>query len=291
MHTHPPQLPISWTQVQRARVLRSSRKVGAVLGTTPFLVESCGTTVRAKLSHASKLDDTPPFPMPTYIKHHHRHFSVCQKPQASSESLPIPSLSRVASSSKESLLTASDESTEELAVPWVFTARPQYPGGNTSRPIILFNPVPLSSSDARTDDAPLSPSPLSPNAELPPLTPTTPMEPSRAEARRRKMARVVRTLGERVPPELVFRSSDTDLPMKSPVPTVRPASRTRSAPKNHRPRSASVGSTTQWQRLLELPAPIFSSSSKAPEDQRWVGEWNRRNMAQVQRELRSLRFR
>jgi hypothetical protein len=42
---------------------------------------------------------------------------------------------------------------------------------------------------------------------------------------------------------------------------------------------------------LELPAPVFSSSTRAPEDQRWVGVWNRRSIGQVQRELRALRHR
>jgi len=113
------------------------------------------------------------------------------------------------------------------------------------------------------------------------------------------MARVMRTLGEKVPPELVFQGSDGDDLENDPVSTTmpldtRPVSRTRSTTtttttKNNRRRSASVGSSTQWQRLLDLPAPVFSSGVKAPDDQRWVGQWNRRNMGQVQRELRALR--
>jgi hypothetical protein len=110
------------------------------------------------------------------------------------------------------------------------------------------------------------------------------------------MARVVRTLGEKVPAELVFPPSDLDWPEKKPLPSTtllesRSAPRKLKNPKANRRRSASVGSSPQWQRLLDLPAPVFASSSKAPEDQRWVGEWNRRNIAQVQRELRSLRLR
>jgi len=125
-------------------------------------------------------------------------------------------------------------------------------------------------------------------------TPTTPKQQSSAEARRRKMARVMRTLGEKVPPELVFQALDKDGLENDPVPSTmlldtRQVSRTRSTTKNNRRRSASVGSSTQWQRLLELPAPVFSSGAMAPDDQRWVGEWNRRNIGQVQRELRALR--
>jgi hypothetical protein len=110
------------------------------------------------------------------------------------------------------------------------------------------------------------------------------------------MARVVRTLGENVPAELVFPASDSGRPEKKPLPSTtllesRPAPRKLANPKANRRRSASVGSNPHWQRLLDLSAPVFSSSSKAPEDQRWVGEWNRRNISQVQSELRSLRCR
>jgi hypothetical protein len=104
------------------------------------------------------------------------------------------------------------------------------------------------------------------------------------------MARVVRTLGENVPPELVFRRIESE-DWSEKATESRSAPRKPTNSKANRRRSASVGSSTQLQRLLELPAPVFSSSSKAPEDQRWVGEWNRRNIAQVQRELRSLRRR
>jgi hypothetical protein len=119
---------------------------------------------------------------------------------------------------------------------------------------------------------------------------------STAEIRRRKMARVMRTLGEKVPPELVFQALDKDDLENDPVSTTmlvdtRPLTRSRSttSTKSNRRRSASVGANSQWQRLLELPAPVFSSGAMAPDDQRWVGEWNRRNIGEVQRELRALR--
>jgi hypothetical protein len=111
------------------------------------------------------------------------------------------------------------------------------------------------------------------------------------------MARVMRTLGEKVPPELVFQHSEKDGLENHPVPIsttpreTRSVSRTRSAAKNIRRRSASLGSGSKWQRIFDQPAPVFSSGGKAPDDQRWVGEWNRRNIVQVQRELRNLRSR
>jgi hypothetical protein len=270
----PPPTTNKLDAVQRARVMRYSRKLGAMLGTTPFLLESCGSRVPATLCTASRLD--------TNRRHYQR--SVMDEPRASTESLPAP-YSHTASSSKESLLSTSDSSVES-DVPLVVTSKSRCPDG-TPRPLIFLDTVPLSSPNSRVQATPRLT--RSPSLDVP-QTPTTPTQASSVEARRRKMARVMRTLGERVPPELVFQPSGKDSLEIHPVPNTvlldaGSVSRTRSV----RRRSASVGATTQWQRALDLPAPVYSSSSKAPDDQRWVGEWNRRNITQVQRELRALR--
>ena len=264
----PPPTTNKLDAVQRARVMRYSRKLGAVLGTTPFLLESCGSTLPATLYAPSRHNSTR-----SHAKRHHRQRSDFEdQPRASSESLPV-SFPHTASSSSDSLLSSSDFSTESHLPVVRATAT------KTQRPLIFLDTVPLSSSDTHVQATPrLTCSPL----DVPP-TPTTPKQSS-AEARRRKMARVMRTLGEKVPPELVFQASDKDGLENQPTIT-----RTRSLTKSNRRRSASVGSNTQWQRLLELPAPVYTSGAKAPDDERWVGEWNRRNIAQVQRELRALR--
>lgn len=277
----PPPTTNKLDAAQRARVIRSSRKLGAVLGTTPFLLESCGSTVAARLHPASRFHDAHLHPLPSHVKLHHRECSDSEESRASSESLPLFPVSRYSSSSKESLLSMSEPSTEEFPVPLVIAARSKSPGG-TSRPIILLNSAPTSSSDPRMQNMSLAP--LAPYAD----EPSSPVELSRTEIRRRKMARVVRTLGENVPPELVFHSSDADSPRNHLAPTVLVK---RSTTKGHRRRSASLGSNPQWHQLSDPLAPVFSSSSKAPEDQRWVGGWNRRNITQVQRELRTLRRR
>jgi hypothetical protein len=288
----PPPTSNKLDAAQRARVMRSSRKVGAVLGTTPFLLESCGSTVPVMLHRAVTQLDTSRSHSRTQLSHakyRHRHCSIFEDARASSESLPPLLPSHTASSSKESLLSTSDSSAEadETTMPRMLAVRSLHPGVHP-RPLILLNPVPRSSSDTHAPS--VTHSPITSSFDIPP-TPTTPVEVSRAEVRRRKMARVVRTLGENVPPELVFRRSDSEDLSEKPTSESRSSPRKLTNPKTHRPRSASVGSDAQWQRLLELPAPVFSSSSRAPEDQRWVGEWNRRNIAQVQRELRSLRHR
>ncbi|KAF8504560.1 hypothetical protein F5888DRAFT_1605573 [Russula emetica] len=277
--TPPPTTTNKLDAVQRARVMRYSRKLGAVLGTTPFLLESCGSTVPATLYPASRYNSTR-----SHVKrqHHRQRSDFDGQPRASSESLPLP-FSHTASSSKDSLLSTSDSSVES-DLPVVLATKPHRPGANP-RPLIFLDSVPLSSFDTHVQATPRLT--CSTSLDVPP-TPSTPKQLSTAEARRRKMARVMRTLGEKVPPELVFQASDKDGLENNPVSTTMLLD-TRSTTKSNRRRSASVGSSTQWQRLLDLPAPVFSSSSKAPDDQRWVGKWNRRNIGQVQRELRALR--
>ena len=279
----PPPTTNKLDAVQRARVMRYSRKLGAVLGTTPFLLESCGSTVPATLYTPQRHNSTR-----SHSRRVHRQRpEFDDQPRASSESSPLP-LSSAASSSKESLLSTSDTSVES-DVAMVLATKSHRPGA-TPRPIIFLDTLPVSSSNTRVQATPrLTCSSLD---TLP--TPTTPQQLSTAEVRRRKMARVMRTLGEKVPPELVFQASgkdglENDLVSTTVVVDTRLVTRTRSTTKNNRRRSASVGSSTQWQRLLELPAPVFSSGAMAPDDQRWVGEWNRRNIGQVQRELRALR--
>jgi hypothetical protein len=274
----PPPTTNKLDAAQRARLMRSSRKIGAVLGTTPFSLESCAGTTH---HHSTRRD--------IHAKRRHRHR---ERASSISETSPLISLSAISTSSDEPLLHKSDTSTEELLAPRVSTSSQR---DRTPRPLFLrLDTVLLSSSDP-----PLSP--LSPNTDDVPPTPPTPIELSRTETRRRKMARVVRTLGENVPPELVFQpsSDDTELSEKvsllpSPIPhdARSGAPRTRPSVKLTRPRSRSVaGPSSRWQRLVDLPAPVFSSSTRAPADQHWVGAWNRKNIGQVQRELRSLRQR
>ncbi|KAH9072833.1 hypothetical protein EDB83DRAFT_135104 [Lactarius deliciosus] len=279
--------------VQRTRVMRSSRKLGAVLGATPFLIESNGCSITATLHTASSQheNDHVRASSPMQIKRHRRQCSIVEEPPIHSELSPSSLLSLDLGSSKESLLTMVESSIEEVPVLLAKSQR----SADAPRPLLLYlNAAPLSPPDS---DVPLEPIPLTPlsaKTEVP-QTPTTPIEPSHTEARRRKMARVVRKLGENVPAELVFQSPDAGWIETTHVQTAklvssRSISHSRSTKSNRR-RSASLGSNSQWQRLLELPAPVFSSGARAPEDQRWVGTWNRRNIAQVQRELRALRRR
>ena len=168
----PPPTTNKLDAVQRARVMRYSRKLGAVLGTTPFLLESCGSTVPATLYPPSRHNSTRSHTK----RHHHRQRSEFDdQPRASTESSPLP-FSSTASSSKDSLLSTSDSSVES-DVPVVHAAKSDRTGA-TPRPLIFLDTVPLSSSDARVQATPrLTSSSLD---VLP--TPTTPKQMSTAES-------------------------------------------------------------------------------------------------------------
>lgn len=291
----PPPTTNKLDSAQRARALRSSRKLGAVLGATPFLVESNGCSISATLHSASSQheNDHSRAASPMQIKRHRRQCSIIEEPPIDSEISLFASLSRDPGSSMESLLTKSESSADEIPMPLILAAKARRSGDAPVPLILCLNSAPLTLHDNNSfQSLPLTP--LSAIAEVPP-TPITPVEPSRAEARRRKMARVVRTLGEDVPAELVFQPSDTEWSENIPVQNTKLlGTRSRSisrslSTKSHRRRSASLGSNPHWQRHSEVPAPVFSSGARAPEDQRWVGVWNRRSIGQVQRELRALR--
>jgi hypothetical protein len=286
----PPPTTNNLDAAQRARVMRTSRKLGAVLGTTPILLESCGGTVLVPTALHPVIKRDTHTHTSSHTKRHRGHREGTSS--SISEISPLMALSRTSVSSEESLLYMPNSSTEELPTPKVMLPATRTRSQRDAPPplVLRLNSAPLSPTDPRVQSPSVPLSPLS-NTDVP----ATPIELSRAEARRRKMARVVRLLGENVPPELVFRPSDMECPEIPPGPSPNPhdarsgSHPTRTSAKLMRPRSRSVGPGPQWQRLLELPAPVFSSGARAPADQQWVGVWNRRNIAQVQRELRTLR--
>ncbi|KAJ7771303.1 hypothetical protein DFH07DRAFT_914014 [Mycena maculata] len=150
----------------RLRLMRSTRKLGALLGETPLVVETS--------------------PTPASF---------------------TPALSRSASmmstDSKRSgrLFTAGHASALGLS------AAPPGHGESSSvtRPMLFLRLPGGSGSTTPAERTPL-PSPLSPTFSLALNSPST---PPADVSRRRKMAKLARTLGENVPPELVFPTSQT----------------------------------------------------------------------------------
>ncbi|EGN92988.1 hypothetical protein SERLA73DRAFT_146406 [Serpula lacrymans var. lacrymans S7.3] len=126
---------------------------------------------------------------------------------------------------------------------------------------LRLNTVPVSPSDTRFASSlsllPSTPSATCTSPILPP-TPCTPAVPSVAEVRRKRMAKLARHLGENVPCELVF-----------PNP--------------------SAGEKRVKRRSMSLSAPRVASTPRGRQD--WVGEWNRGDIRDVQRELRALKAR
>ncbi|KAJ7676628.1 hypothetical protein DFH06DRAFT_1317249 [Mycena polygramma] len=164
-HTLPP--------AQRLRLLRSTRKLGAVLGETPLLLES--------QSHSP----TPPISHPFVLGR-------------SASTRSASSTNRRVYMASEPLPRSSSLSLKlgEPSQPHTHTR--SHAHMHADRPTLVLR-LPVADEDPTGITSPLSPTfGLALN---PPSTPT-------ADAtRRRRMAKLTRTLGENVPPELVFASA------------------------------------------------------------------------------------
>lgn len=246
-HDLPPVTCNNLDNYQRARLVRSTRKIGAVLGTTPHLVEA-----DACVFPSTKSD----------TKSSRRHGSIFHLFPEMTESH-----SDLTSSSKSVYSTSStNSSSASLAQPESRPCIDVIPAPHASKgrrsgqkpaPLMLrVNAVPVAPTDTRIPLSPLAP---------PGLSPTYPEEtvpPSASELRRRRMAKLSRTLGETVPTEIVFPQTHSD----EAAPYVIPSS--------------------------QLP-PRRSSKVWATGGRNgsWVGEWNRTDIREVQDNLRSLKVR
>ncbi|TFK79862.1 hypothetical protein K466DRAFT_592163 [Polyporus arcularius HHB13444] len=248
LHALPPTFNTLDTR-QRARLIRSTRKLGAVLGTTPQLVESDSPLSPAKTPTFSPGRDRKrrqgsvfEFPPPT------APFTY-NYDSASSSSLALP---RTSIDSHDS--DASTHSLPTLPMPRSFARhvreKSRSKGKQTALPtplVLRLNAVPLPPSDPRVQpatpdtaatlktSATLTPSSL----PLTPTTPGTPATPTVTETRRKRLAKLKRTLGENVPPELImpFRSVRAQRPSPVDPPlapqTMSPPARTALHPHSH----------------------------------------------------------
>ncbi|KAG9310270.1 hypothetical protein JVU11DRAFT_9388 [Chiua virens] len=197
-HALPPTTNLLNSQ-QRTHLVRSTRKLGAVLGVTPTVLEN----------------DTPPISVHPY--------NGAQNLQRTDSFPSVP------------------------------------PGSSSNRRRIGDKPPKLY---MQLDTTSISHA-TTPSAWAVPPTPTTPMMPSEADIRRKRMAKLTRHLGEGIPPELV----------SAPEP------KSVAAPLIHTPRQR-----TQSLHTHSVPP---QSNNLAAQD--WVGQWNRSNIRDVQRELRNLK--
>ena len=235
---------------QRTRLIRSTRKLGAVLGTTPQLVESESPVSpektptfsprRDRKRRQGSIFDFPPSAGPFTYNY--------DTPSASSSASSL-ALPRTSTDSHDS--EASTHSLPALPMPKSFARhvreKSRSKGKHTALPtplVLRLNAVPLPPSDPRvqppTPDtaATLKTAALTAHAPsytpLTPTTPGTPATPTATETRRKRLAKLKRTLGENVPAELVlpFRAART-LAQRTPSPVdPPPAPRTLSPPAN-----------------------------------------------------------
>ncbi|KAI1784453.1 hypothetical protein LXA43DRAFT_976706 [Ganoderma leucocontextum] len=358
---------------QKSRLIRTSRKLGAVLGTTPHFAES-GSPLPSRPPNGEK-----PLPRSFSPKHDRKRrqgsvFEIASpsKPYAyeyassSSASSSAASLALPRSSTDSS---NSDASTQSLPIPRSFARHVRDKSKSSGKraplptPLVLrLNAVALPLSDPRLTTPPDSAATLKNSGLAPgggartpmpvtPTTPGTPATPTVTETRRKRLAKLKRTLGENVPAELVIppRATPTATPNSITLCTRsrhrahrrRTRSRTRppARPSRGRPRGSGASpSTSSTQCLLPSPpsrprpshpglrpkpqpqphplrrAPSLSSahpparSAAAPPPPEpierpesghgwatggasWMGEWNRKDIHEVRRQLRNLKLR
>ncbi|KAH9943954.1 hypothetical protein B0H21DRAFT_469645 [Amylocystis lapponica] len=264
LHPTPPPTTNTLDARQRVRLIRSARKLGSVLGATPQLIEPQPSPPEVPIARLPFGPSSRPGTPKSLLSH--RRGSPA--PSAS----PTPSLyASSANSSVASLVLPTPHgSCESLPEPRGYSSKPRR-SKELPRPLVLrLNAVPVSHSDPRVRVQPPSPSTATSVTTPTPFTPTTPVPPSSAEARRRRMAKLQRTLGENVPHDLVF-----------PAPTPASAPSTLSVPAlGHHGRSPSLDD--------DLP-PARSSRVWVTGSSAWTGEWNRRDIREVQQQLRALR--
>ncbi|KAG2049897.1 hypothetical protein BDR06DRAFT_960748 [Suillus hirtellus] len=267
MYPCPPPTTNILDSQQRMRLIRSARKLEAVMGTTPYLLEAdvpiallpIGVNKKTVTGKALKRQGS------IFTHYHKGSPSVTSFSSASTASFHSPSASLVS-------LPLSMRSTDSLSVtPPGLPARGRK-SADKPRPLYLrMNTIPVSPTDHhRTTSLPHTPSSARTSTYFPP-TPRTPSFDA-AELRRKRMAKLVRHLGENVPPELVTAQVlPAQLPSKEGVP-------------NGKRRSMSV---TSPRNIPFAPRPEVLPETQINSD--WVGEWNRSDIRDVQRELRNLK--
>lgn len=262
----PPPTTNTLDSQQRMRLMCSARKLEALMGTTPYFLEAdipltllpIGGNKKSPMSKALKRQGS-------IFNYHHIHsLSVSSFSSASTTSSHSPSASLVS-------LPLSMQSTESLSVTPPGLPVPGRKSANKPRPLYLhMNTAVVSSIDQRYASLP-TPSSIRATSLCFPPSPRTPSFDA-VEVRRKRIAKLARHLGENVPPELVLaQAPPSQLHSRGGVP-------------NRKRRSMSVNCASSQDKVL-VPRTQFPS----PANSDWVGEWNRPDISDVQRELRALK--
>ncbi|CAL1710576.1 unnamed protein product [Somion occarium] len=229
---------------QRARLVRSTRKLGAMLGATPQLIEVDARPKPIPVSFRSAGQSRPLTPK---TKTHRRHGSIFE---VFPETCPYSSSSSTNSSALSLTLPEPRSSVDVLPTPKSFSTNPRR-SADAPRPLVLRLNAPTPTSDlASPDTATTIKFSHHTDGMLTP-TPVTPVVPSAAELRRKKIAKLTRTL--------------EPLPRKQ--------------------RSMSVDEST-GDDVFARTSRIWVTGTKA-----WQGAWNRKDIVEVQKQLRNLKAR
>ena len=267
---------------QRSRLLRSTRKLGAMLGATPLVLE------------------VTPSPISPRTKSFRREGRVFPSSRSSIDSYVIVSSTTPMAPYQPILLDLPTPSKQPKPTPKQKGARP------LAQPLILR----LRSVPAK-------------KARYSPITASFDFTASSSDPtqndRRKKMAKLTRTLGENIPPELVFapkrslstrRPTGVSAPIHAAAPIVLspvPESKKRAG---GRPRSLTLGSiptpTSMPQYAMRGTTSLDSPRQQATfgqmeaewgrrengvrrKEREWSGEWNVQDMGDVVKALRQLR--
>ncbi|KAJ3932924.1 MAG: hypothetical protein NXY57DRAFT_917467, partial [Lentinula lateritia] len=217
------------TPSQRLRLMRSTRKLGEMLGTTPVINSSSEFGQHPSASHR----DTPSISL-----HHSSSPRFAHAPKKS-KALPRPLVLSLQS------LPASFSSPR--------SSGPTSPLSPTS---ISTNIA--SSSSYRDDHDSLSDS---------------------LQTRRKRMAKLTRTLGENIPPELVFNSQLHHSHSQT----------TSLTPSGGRKSSDTIRSTVSSCSTASEPSHLNETKRTYRKQAGWSGEWNRQDMDEVMNRLRGLK--
>jgi len=241
--------------------MRSTRKLGQVLGTTPHLLEPSLPITLLPVGNKKS----------GHAKISKRERSVFTHSASSSTS----SLESCSSTSSHKPLAPSGVLPEPHSG---FSDSKPNRSANAPRPLyIRLNVVPISPSDSRfVTSLPLTPTTARPlatstSSSLPP-TPCTPTF-EQSDVRRKRMAKLTRHLGESIPPQLVSSSSRKRRSMSVSSP-------------------GTLGVDSQLAFSQHKPAVSYCPTP-SPIDRQvsWIGEWNRDDMKDVQKQLRALKGR
>jgi len=272
-HLPPPPTSNHLDNNQKSRLIKSTRKLGQVLGTTPHLLETTPEHPVSFLPIGPRTNSPTPSTTSTSSVESTRSIKRSRRQGSIFQYSPIV---HSASSSTSSLSLPGNASSSSVDLPSTRSVPVSRRSKDVNRPpplVLHLNPVVVSPNDHRVRKPQLSPipTPLAPFVDDFPMSPMTPTsnaffhQKKETDAKRKKMSKVNRTFGESVPTELIFPT----LTNYTPSFTSRPPTVTRNR------RSMTIGSTQVW----------------CTGTQGWVGEWNRGNIQEVQAQLRQLKAR